>query len=135
MEHARTTPELSLGVIAFSQRQQDRILDELEILRRRDKGCEEFFGKEHTESFFVKEPGERCRATSRDVIVLSVGYGPDDTGRVMMRVRTAQPAGRWRRRLNVAVTRGALDNHGGREHDRARRGFVRAPGADAARRC
>ena len=34
MEHARTTPDRSLGVIAFSQRQQERILAELDVLRR-----------------------------------------------------------------------------------------------------
>src|SRR5262249_35810647 len=34
MAHFRHSPDLSLGVIAFSQRQQLRILDELERLRR-----------------------------------------------------------------------------------------------------
>ena len=33
IEHARTKLKVTLGVIAFSLRQQERILDELEVLR------------------------------------------------------------------------------------------------------
>ncbi|MBN9119121.1 MAG: DUF4011 domain-containing protein [Planctomycetes bacterium] len=103
MKHARTAPERSLGVIAFSQRQQDRILDELEILRRASKDCEEFFSADREDAFFVKNL-ENVQGDERDVIVLSVGYGPDDAGKVMMRFGPLNRAG-GERRLNVAVTR------------------------------
>jgi very-short-patch-repair endonuclease len=103
MEHARTTPEQSLGVIAFSQRQQDRILDELEVLRRQSKECEDFFAAARRDAFFVKNL-ENVQGDERDVIFLSVGYGPDDTGKVMMRFGPLNRQG-GERRLNVAVTR------------------------------
>ena len=44
MEHARANPELTLGVAAFSSAQMQALLDQLEILRRRDPSCEDFFG-------------------------------------------------------------------------------------------
>ncbi len=103
MEHARTTPEPSLGVIAFSQRQQDRILDELEILRRQHKECEEFFSADREDPFFTKNL-ENVQGDERDVMFLSVGYGPDETGKVMMRFGPLNRQG-GERRLNVAVTR------------------------------
>ncbi len=103
MEHARSTPELSLGVIAFSQRQQERVLDELEILRRQSKECEEFFAATRPDPFFVKNL-ENVQGDERDAILLSVGYGPDETGKVMMRFGPLNRPG-GERRLNVAVTR------------------------------
>ena len=103
MEHARATPDRSLGVIAFSQRQQDRILDELEILRRLSKDCEEFFSTDREDPFFVKNL-ENVQGDERDVVMLSVGYGPDDAGKVMMRFGPLNRQG-GERRLNVAVTR------------------------------
>jgi very-short-patch-repair endonuclease len=106
IEHARATPARSLGVIAFSQRQQDRILDELEVLRRSNKDTEEFFAAGGTDPFFVKNL-ENVQGDERDVIMLSVGYGPDDAGKVMMRFGPLNRQG-GERRLNVAVTRARL---------------------------
>lgn len=103
MRHTRTTPEQSLGVIAFSQRQQDRILDELEILRRASKDTETFFAADRTDAFFVKNL-ENVQGDERDAIMLSVGYGPDAAGKVMMRFGPLNRTG-GERRLNVAVTR------------------------------
>ncbi len=103
MEHARTNPELPLGVIAFSQRQQDRILDELELLRRQSRENEDFFAATRPDAFFVKNL-ENVQGDERDAIVLSVGYGPDETGRVLMRFGPLNRPG-GERRLNVAVTR------------------------------
>src|SRR5262249_5008650 len=103
MEHARTNADRSLGVIAFSQRQQERILDELEVLRRQHTDTEEFFSDERDDPFFVKNL-ENVQGDERDVIMLSVGYGPDDTGKVAMRFGPLNRAG-GERRLNVAVTR------------------------------
>jgi very-short-patch-repair endonuclease len=103
MEHARSTPERSLGVIAFSQRQQDRILDELEVMRRQHTECEEFFSADREDPFFVKNL-ENVQGDERDAIMLSVGYGPDDAGKVAMRFGPLNRQG-GERRLNVAVTR------------------------------
>jgi very-short-patch-repair endonuclease len=103
MAHFREHPAQSLGVIAFSQRQQLRILDELERLRRDHPDLEQFFNEERDEPFFVKNL-ENVQGDERDVIFLGIGYGPDDTGQVAMRFGPLNRQG-GERRLNVAVTR------------------------------
>ena len=103
LAHFQQHPEESLGVIAFSQRQQMRILDELERLRRANPDLEEFFREGRDEPFFVKNL-ENVQGDERDVIFLGIGYGPDETGRVAMRFGPLNREG-GERRLNVAVTR------------------------------
>jgi superfamily I DNA and/or RNA helicase len=44
----------TLGVVAFSVAQMDAILNEVELLRRQDSSCEEFFSYPPHEPFFVK---------------------------------------------------------------------------------
>lgn len=103
LEHARTSPNRSLGVIAFSLRQQDRILAELEVMRRQNPTLESFFSENREEPFFVKNL-ENVQGDERDVILLGVGYGPDESGKVAMRFGPLNRAG-GERRLNVAITR------------------------------
>ncbi|MBA4063659.1 MAG: hypothetical protein C0501_08095 [Isosphaera sp.] len=103
MEHARTQSDRSLGVIAFSQRQQDRILAEIEVRRRESPDTEGFFDDGRPDPFFVKNL-ENVQGDERDVILLGVGYGPDESGTVAMRFGPLNRAG-GERRLNVAVTR------------------------------
>ncbi|MGB2822659.1 MAG: DUF3320 domain-containing protein, partial [Phycisphaerae bacterium] len=103
-EHARRHPELSLGVGAFSQRQQQAILDEIEKLRRGDESLEGFFDRNRPEPFFVKNL-ETIQGDERDVILLSVGYGKGDPSeRLSMNFGPLNQDGGWRR-LNVLVTR------------------------------
>ena len=83
MKHARTTPDLSLGVGAFSVAQRDAILDELELLRREGNGAEDFFATGRIEPFFVKNL-ENIQGDERDVILISVGYAKDSTGFLAM---------------------------------------------------
>jgi very-short-patch-repair endonuclease len=106
LAHFRQYPQESLGVIAFSQRQQMRILDELEKLRKANPELEEFFRESRDEPFFVKNL-ENVQGDERDVIFLGIGYGPDETGRVAMRFGPLNREG-GERRLNVAVTRARL---------------------------
>ncbi|HEV3438840.1 MAG TPA: DUF4011 domain-containing protein [Gemmata sp.] len=103
MEHAHTTPNQTLGVIAFSQRQQERILDELEVLRRQNAATEPFFAETGEEPFFVKNL-ENVQGDERDAIFLDIGYAPDDAGKVAMRFGPLNHQG-GERRLNVAITR------------------------------
>jgi very-short-patch-repair endonuclease len=103
LAHFRAYHDESLGVIAFSQRQQMRILEELEQLRKGSPDLEEFFNEDRDEPFFVKNL-ENVQGDERDVIFLGIGYGPDDTGRVAMRFGPLNQQG-GERRLNVAVTR------------------------------
>ena len=104
MEHAQQHPNLSLGVAAFSVAQRRAIMDELEILRRRSDETEEFFISAHpTEPFFVKNL-ENVQGDERDVIFISVGYGRNQQGRMLMRFPTLGTDG-GERRLNVLITR------------------------------
>ena len=103
MDHFRHNPKKSLGVIAFSQKQQHAIINELERLRRSDLSMEEFFDEDKEEPFFVKNL-ENVQGDERDYIFLGVGYGPDESGKVAMRFGPLNRQG-GERRLNVAVTR------------------------------
>ena len=106
LEHFRQHPDQSLGVIAFNQRQQLRIMDELELLRKDNPDQEAFFHEGRDEPFFVKNL-ENVQGDERDVIFLGIGYGPDETGRLAMRFGPLNLKG-GERRLNVAVTRARL---------------------------
>ena len=103
IEHARTNTNLSLGVAAFSVRQQQAILDELELLRRENPDTEAFFHAHGTEPFFVKNL-ENVQGDERDVIFISVGYGKDVHGYMAMRFGPLSNEG-GERRLNVLISR------------------------------
>lgn len=103
--HARDHPELTLGVAAFSATQRRAILDQLEILRRTlTPEVEAFFQAHYSEPFFVKNL-ENVQGDERDVIFISVGYGPTvPGGRVPMRFGPLGTEG-GERRLNVLISR------------------------------
>lgn len=103
--HAREHPELSLGVAAFSAAQRRAILDQLELLRRSlPRKVEGFFQTHPSESFFVKNL-ENLQGDERDVIFISVGYGPTvPGGKVPMRFGLLGTDG-GERRLNVLISR------------------------------
>ena len=93
----------SIGVVTFSQAQQSLVEDLLEEWRRRDEVVDRFFGEEIAEPVFVKNL-ENVQGDERDVILFSVCYGPDMSGRVSMNFGPMNKEG-GERRLNVAVTR------------------------------
>jgi very-short-patch-repair endonuclease len=103
--HARENPNLSLGVAAFSAAQRRAILDQLELLRRTlPPETETFFQAHHAEPFFVKNL-ENVQGDERDVIFISVGYGPTvPGGRIPMRFGPLGSEG-GERRLNVLISR------------------------------
>ena len=103
--HAREHPELSLGVAAFSAAQRRAILDQLEVLRRGlPPETEAFFQTHPAEPFFVKNL-ENVQGDERDVIFISVGYGPTvPGGKVPMRFGPLGSDG-GERRLNVLISR------------------------------
>jgi very-short-patch-repair endonuclease len=102
-EHAQQTPDQTLGVIAFSYAQRDAITAEWEKRRREQPQFEAFFDENVPEPFFIKNL-EMVQGDERDVIFFSVGYGKDDTGKVLMNFGPLNQDG-GERRLNVAVTR------------------------------
>lgn len=103
IEHARNHSNLSLGVAAFSVRQRQAIIDELELLRREHPDVEAFFVAHPTEPFFVKNL-ENVQGDERDVIFISVGYGKNINGYMAMRFGPLGAEG-GERRLNVLISR------------------------------
>ncbi len=103
LEHARTRPEESLGVIALGINHALRIQDALDRAMADAGELDEFFSENAREPFFVKNL-ERVQGDERDAIILSVGYGKTPHGRVLHRFGPLNQTG-GERRLNVAITR------------------------------
>ncbi len=103
VEHAETAARQSLGAIAFSQRQRDAILDELDRIRLQRRDLEWFFSEAGREPFFVKAL-EHVQGDERDVVILGVGYACDAQGRLSHNFGPLNREG-GERRLNVAITR------------------------------
>jgi very-short-patch-repair endonuclease len=112
MKHARlqmrlpAKDRLTLGVAAFSVAQMQAIQDQLELLRRQDSSCEEYFAGHPDEPFFVKNL-ETVQGDERDVIFISIGYGRTAEGYVAMEFGPLNRDG-GERRLNVIITRARL---------------------------
>ncbi|ARA93107.1 hypothetical protein AWN76_007990 [Rhodothermaceae bacterium RA] len=103
MEHARTRPDWTLGVAAFSQAQTEAIQVQLERLRREDPSLEHFFNGHPEEPFFIKNL-ENVQGDERDVIFISIGYGRDEHGKLSLNFGPLNRDG-GERRLNVLITR------------------------------
>ena len=92
----------SIGVVTFNSVQQNLIDDLLTEafaahpeLEDYDKNCEE--------PVFIKNL-ENVQGDERDIILFSIGYGPDKEGKVTMNFGPLNRDGGWRR-LNVAISR------------------------------
>ncbi|MDR2296883.1 MAG: DUF3320 domain-containing protein [Comamonas sp.] len=103
MQHALQTPQLSLGVAAFSLQQKVAIQDELELLRRQQPEAEPFFVAHPNEPFFIKNL-ENVQGDERDVIFISVAYARNAQGYLPMRFGPVSADG-GERRLNVLISR------------------------------
>lgn len=103
VEHFRRCPGKSLGVGAFSIKQQQAIDTEIELMRRRNPGMDRFFARDREEHFFVKNL-ETIQGDERDVIFLSIGYGFDAAGVLTHNFGPLNQMG-GERRLNVLITR------------------------------
>lgn len=91
----------SIGVVTFSSAQRDdieRLLNKEIVARKLDAAA-----YDREEPLFIKNL-ENVQGDERDVILFSVCYGPDSTGRVSLNFGPLNQAGGWRR-LNVAVSR------------------------------
>jgi len=92
----------SLGVVTFSSIQQTLIEDMLEEVLKQDPEVEMLM-MQMPEPLFIKNL-ENVQGDERDVILFSVGYGPDANGKVSLNFGPLNREGGWRR-LNVAVSR------------------------------
>ncbi len=106
VRHLQERPQDSIGVVAMNAEQRDLIdlkidellRDEIELRER----AEDLASR--AEPFFVKNL-ENVQGDERDVIIISITYGPDaETGRVMQRFGPINSDDGWRR-LNVLFSR------------------------------
>ena len=92
----------SIGVVTFSSVQQNLIDDLLYEEFKKYPELEEI-DNNSKEPIFIKNL-ENVQGDERDVILFSIGYGPDADGNVSMNFGPLNREGGWRR-LNVAISR------------------------------
>jgi very-short-patch-repair endonuclease len=97
---------LSIGIVTLNAEQQRLIMDLLDDERRKNPSLEQFFNEDGVdEPVFIKNL-ETVQGDQRDVILLSIGYGPDQPGAKTMPMRFGPLLRKGgERRLNVAITR------------------------------
>lgn len=96
----------SYGIVTFSMAQQQLVEDLLDQKRREHPEIEVHFGDTppvESEPVFVKNL-ENVQGDERDVILFSICYGPDESGKLSMNFGPLNREG-GERRLNVAITR------------------------------
>lgn len=92
----------SIGVVTFSSVQQELIDDLMQEALHKEPELEQYCVNVE-EPLFIKNL-ENVQGDERDVILFSVGYGPDASGKVAMNFGPLNQDGGWRR-LNVAISR------------------------------
>jgi len=103
--HAHSSAPLSLGIITFSTAQRDLIADILETRRREDPVLDACLSSGGREDVFVKNL-ENVQGDERDVILISIGYGPREAGQPLDSMAFGPiSAEGGERRLNVLFTR------------------------------
>ncbi|MDH6132483.1 very-short-patch-repair endonuclease [Kitasatospora sp. MAA4] len=103
VHHFDTRPGRSLGVVALSQAQAAAIELAVQQARIARPDLEHCFTEGRLDGFFVKNL-ESVQGDERDVMIMSIGYGPDEHGKLGLNFGPINREGGWRR-LNVAVTR------------------------------
>ena len=96
-----TLRKSSIGVVTFSSVQKEYIERKLTAVIAEKRLDDVAYDRE--EPLFVKNL-ENVQGDERDVILFSVCYGPDKTGRLSLNFGPLNQTGGWRR-LNVAVSR------------------------------
>lgn len=108
VDHIEKHPDRSLGIIAFSEKQQQAIAREIQLFREKNPKYEEFFKEGKEEEFFIKNL-ENVQGDERDTIFFSVGYAKTKAQKLAGKSMTLRfgPLGKQggERRLNVAITR------------------------------
>jgi very-short-patch-repair endonuclease len=105
LDHAQNRPKESLGVVTLNFEQREMIEDMLENRLRADPFARRFVETmyEREEPLFIKNL-ENVQGDERDVIFISVTYGPDANGTLYQRFGPINTETGWRR-LNVLFTR------------------------------
>lgn len=111
-EHIDKHPNRSLGIIAFSEKQQQAIALEIQRFREKNPEYEDFFSEGKEDEFFVKNL-ENVQGDERDTIFFSIGYArtKDQIAKGKPMSMRFGPLGvqGGERRLNVAITRAKIN--------------------------
>lgn len=102
-EHFCKYPERSLGVVTFSEAQQNAVDAAIRQRRLQDSRFDKFFIEDKEEPFFIKNL-ENVQGDERDTIIFSIGYAKDSRSIMYMNFGPLSRDGGYRR-LNVAITR------------------------------
>jgi hypothetical protein len=108
LRHARTRPERSLAVVAFSAGHRRRVAEAVQrALTDLDERDLAFFDPQRPEAFAIRE-ADHVQGRTWDDVIVSVGFGKTPHGRVLHRFG---PLGTdtGHRRLGVALTRARRD--------------------------
>ncbi|MEL7497422.1 MAG: AAA domain-containing protein [Planctomycetota bacterium] len=101
---------LSIGIVAFSEAQQSAIEQELQKLASQDAEFRSAFELESEREVDGQFVGllvknlENIQGDERDIVILSVCYGPNEQGRMLMNFGPINTSG-GEKRLNVAFSR------------------------------
>jgi AAA domain/Protein of unknown function (DUF4011)/REase_MTES_1575 len=106
----RSNTGKSVGIVAFSQAQQSEIERALDVLAETDTDFRNFLDQEEEREedgqfvgLFIKNL-ENVQGDERDIIILSICYGPDARGRMIMNFGPINQNG-GEKRLNVIFSR------------------------------
>ena len=102
-EHFLKYPNRSLGVVTFSEAQQNAVDAAIRKKRLQNPYFDKFFIEDKEEPFFIKNL-ENVQGDERDTIIFSIGYAKDSKGIMYMNFGPLSREGGYRR-LNVAITR------------------------------
>jgi hypothetical protein len=108
IHHYDTRPALSLGVVTLNEAQASAIEAAVSRARQYRPDLDRFFTSDRLRGFFIKS-AEAVQGDERDVLIFSIGYGPDETGKITMDFGPLNRPGGWRQ-LNVAITRARYRN-------------------------
>ena len=98
--------EQSIGIVTFNIKQRELIEDLLDEESKKDPAFDDWMHNRE-EELFVKNL-ENVQGDERDVILFSIGFGPDEEGRISYNFGPLNKDGGWKR-LNVAVSRARKD--------------------------
>lgn len=102
-EHIKKYPQRSLGVVTFSEAQQNAVDAAIRQKRLHNVEYESYFNEDRNDAFFVKNL-ENVQGDERDTVIFSIGYAKDKRGIMSMNFGPLSREGGYRR-LNVAITR------------------------------
>ncbi|KGN37504.1 DUF3320 domain-containing protein [Knoellia subterranea] len=103
LHHFDTRPDTSLGVVTFSVAQADAIQSALDRVMDERPDLADHLDGDRLHGFFIKSL-ESVQGDERDVMIFSIGYGPDEHGKVTSNFGALNKSKGWKR-LNVAITR------------------------------